>query len=404
MERNEAIEVIKRNYPHVTESGSQFETALRLLIPELKESEDERIRKRIIHALHGDVLEMSEIKEAVAWLEKQGEKGTNGNEREIPFSEQKTADKVEPKFRAGVWVVLTAGELSTTLQIVKVDTNKKLYWFNDNSYLPIVDEGCLRLWTIQDAKDGDVLVCPLPKGYNGGVQIFIFKSINSRDYVDDCIEYYCRVCEGVFYENENGPGYMGTTTSPLHPATKEQCDLLFAKMKEAGYEWNAEKKELKKIKQSPIDVRTTGYWYVEDVEQKPAVWSEEDENILNDCIKCVMVGSKSSAQNQGIINWLKLLKDRVQPQQGWSEEDKAHIDSLLKRLEGMCKPGATFTSTGFAISEDEDWLKYLIPQSTWKPSEEQMELLREVQQALLGKDCHNRFVNFMYELKRLSEE
>lgn len=43
------------------------------IFPELKESEDERIRQRIIHALHGDVLEMSEIKEAIAWLEKQGE-------------------------------------------------------------------------------------------------------------------------------------------------------------------------------------------------------------------------------------------------------------------------------------------------------------------------------------------
>ena len=30
------------------------------------------------------------------------------------------------------------------------------------------------------------------------------------------------------------------------PATKEQRDLLFAKMKEAGYEWDADKKELKK--------------------------------------------------------------------------------------------------------------------------------------------------------------
>lgn len=32
-----------------------------------------------------------------------------------------------------------------------------------------------------------------------------------------------------------------------YPATKEQRDLLFKKMKEAGYEWDAEKKELHKI-------------------------------------------------------------------------------------------------------------------------------------------------------------
>ena len=31
------------------------------------------------------------------------------------------------------------------------------------------------------------------------------------------------------------------------PATKEQRDTLFAEMKEVGYEWDAEKKQLRKI-------------------------------------------------------------------------------------------------------------------------------------------------------------
>ena len=53
-----------------------FDTVSQMMeyvFPKLKESEDEKIRQRIIHALHGDVLEMSEIKEAITWLEKQGE-------------------------------------------------------------------------------------------------------------------------------------------------------------------------------------------------------------------------------------------------------------------------------------------------------------------------------------------
>ena len=33
----------------------------------------------------------------------------------------------------------------------------------------------------------------------------------------------------------------------VYPATKEQCDTLFQKIKEAGYEWHANKKELKKM-------------------------------------------------------------------------------------------------------------------------------------------------------------
>ena len=57
----------------------------------------------------------------------------------------------------------------------------------------------------------------------------------------------------------------------------------------------------------------------------------------------------------------------------WSEEDQAHIDSILQRLEGMCQKGATFTRTRFAVSEDEDWLKSLRPQKQWKPTEDNID-------------------------------
>lgn len=48
------------------------------------------------------------------------------------------------------------------------------------------------------------------------------------------------------YEN-----YGFVSEMSLVPATKEQCDLLFQKMKEAGYEWDTEKKELKMIEHNP---------------------------------------------------------------------------------------------------------------------------------------------------------
>lgn len=52
-------------------------------------------------------------------------------------------------------------------------------------------------------------------------------------------------------------------------------------------------------------------------------------------------------------------KEAMYDKPKWSEEDEKHIDSLLERLEGMCKKGATFTKTRFAISQDMDWLKSL---------------------------------------------
>ena len=44
------------------------------------------------------------------------------------------------------------------------------------------------------------------------------------------------------------------------------------------------------------------------VEQKPTEW-KEDENILHDCIKCVERGTNNMDQEYGIISWLKSLKN-----------------------------------------------------------------------------------------------
>ena len=46
----------------------------------------------------------------------------------------------------------------------------------------------------------------------------------------------------------------------IKPATKEQRDLLFHKMKEAGYEWDALNKELKKIESKKLDAAEVVKW------------------------------------------------------------------------------------------------------------------------------------------------
>lgn len=51
----------------------------------------------------------------------------------------------------------------------------------------------------------------------------------------------------VIYKEDHKTGSW-LYVSHVHPATKEQRDLLFAKMREAGYEWDVDKKELRKIK------------------------------------------------------------------------------------------------------------------------------------------------------------
>lgn len=72
MERKEAIEVIKKNWPD--SNFTMLREALETLIPELAESEDEKIRKTLIdyfNTFSGGYYGELKIKDIIAWLEKQ---------------------------------------------------------------------------------------------------------------------------------------------------------------------------------------------------------------------------------------------------------------------------------------------------------------------------------------------
>jgi hypothetical protein len=120
-------------------------TLLETILPELKVSEDERIRKALIEMVHdttGDELWIDynvHKEEAIAWLEKQGE--------------QKPIDKVEPKFHEGEWV--TNGRYNKL--IVGINSDWSYYMFKDGTSKRIKDiDKEYHLWTIQDEKDGDI--------------------------------------------------------------------------------------------------------------------------------------------------------------------------------------------------------------------------------------------------------
>ena len=266
---NTALEGVKK----MIADGIVTQEAAEKYFPELKESEDDNTRKELID-FHKNAIEHLELQERtdneweigqhkkyLAWLEKQGETFTKKDVDDayvegMAFAkhelekqgEQKPDDKVEPKFHKGDFVVDKDGRIFQIERIEKDFSHityacslieNPIFWF---LYL----EREIRKWTIQDAKDGDVLVTPLPKECEAGVQIFLFKEINSRWYAKNCVEFYCRVCQGVF-KKPNETVFMGKASGTFYPATKEQRYVFFAKMREAGYEWDAKKLELKKI-------------------------------------------------------------------------------------------------------------------------------------------------------------
>ena len=148
------------------------------------------------------------------------------------YPEQKDfAPKVEPKFKVGDWIVFNGLTLYIN-EVVKGYYRTISKGGVINSYDWGIDNAA-RLWTIKEAKDGDILRL--------GDVIAIFKKYIGQE---ECI-CYCSFCEdgnGFEIPIENGEDNVYGCTNTT-PATQKERVLLFQKMKEAGYTWDFDKKE-----------------------------------------------------------------------------------------------------------------------------------------------------------------
>ena len=346
------------------------------VFPELKESEDERIRKEMIKGIsktrpNSPFLNTNITREAaIAWLEKQGE-------------QKPATDNAEQKFKVGDWIV----GANNVFKIISLNDKLNCYIAvtpsNEEVKIPYqFDNGqghmcSYHLWTIQDAKDGDILTCE--SGWT-----CIFKALNDNNI---SFSSYCFMdkngwfCETGSESHTLEKAFIKAYNGDIYPATKEQCDLLFQKMREAGYEWDTEKKELKKI------------------EQKPVEWSEEDERHLNSIIKRTIAYGDSSVYGliKDDIDWLKSIKERIQPKVEWSEEDKNRFNNLIFLVE--CSNENEPTKKGFINFINR--LKFIRPQRQWKPSDEQVKQLgwiaKQNKDNMIGKEL----VTLYNDLKKL---
>jgi len=109
------------------------------------------------------------------------------------------------------------------------------------------------------------------------------------------------------------------------------------------------------------------------VEQKPA-WSEEDERVIH----CLEYTVKHFYEDEDTINWccnwLKSLKDRVQPKQEWSEEDEKHLKGISLCLSSIDN-----------LEDPETWINWFknlkdrvqSKPKQWKPTEMQLTCLED---------------------------
>lgn len=165
-----------------------------------------------------------------------------------PIKEEKV-NKVEPKFKIGDWIVYNRTDNSREIMQIH-DIRDNRYYFTDNIHFSWSIKECdekSHLWTIQDAKDGDVLFQDLMSGktfiYNGiNPDMAILYSFIINNDGEDVLPYHIG-------EPNTGIGYVEENKNIIRPATKEQRSILFQKVHEAGYEWNDKRKKLRKINQ-----------------------------------------------------------------------------------------------------------------------------------------------------------
>ena len=192
------------------------------IFPELKEDDAERIIKNCIHFLELQKQHHAatfEIEECIAWLEKQC---------------KQLADKNKPKFDVGDWVVFIKSKSVYRVEKKENYEYTLRYILGGSMCLPFSNEELIREWTIEDAKDGDVLTT------SSGPFIY-----NGKRGGSSCPGCYCgintlgrfepRVCETHW------------TSKKVYPATQGQRNALMKTMNDAGYKWNAETKTLDKL-------------------------------------------------------------------------------------------------------------------------------------------------------------
>ena len=291
-------EALKKASAAHKDEDRHLKATLERIFPELKEDDDERIKKELIQWIDefpDTIWRDYYKKDIIDWIEKQGEQkkqvhfpkftfddilalqccmvtvknvqednelyeqlnlihnkmydaykiGKQGetspilsNSLNTGKNEQKTADKVEPKFKVGDWIISSV--LGTARIIGVNDSNEyQLEYIDSKQKFSSIDyvNYAYDKWTIQDAKDGDIIRL--------GTVTAIFKKYISQE---KCI-CYCSFCKDGGFEIpiENGEDNVYGCYNAT-PVTKEQCDSFMKVMNDAGYEWDIKKKELNKKK------------------------------------------------------------------------------------------------------------------------------------------------------------
>ena len=229
------------------------------------------------------------------------------------------------------------------------------------------------------------------------------------------------------YDDEQTAHTIRLTTTDIFPELKESED-------ESIRKWIKKELESKYVVGNTVNnvmADKALAWLEKQGEQKPKrivsaeakeamydkpAWSEEDESMLYGVMETeqymldVVNGIEKFDVGNGAIrkacteelNWLKFLKDRVQPQpkQEWSEEDRDFIEELISHFRNHIASCSVDSERykNYIIPK----LKSIRPQKQWKPTEEHLQgMRRAICKADKGSDAERDLKDLYEQLKAL---
>lgn len=345
-ENVKAIDVVKQ----MVADGQISQDVAENYFPELKKSEGERMWKLIKKYAHSNISDMALNADHItreqleSWLEKQ--------------SKQNLTNKIKPKFHGGEWVQIDRGNVIKILEVKKeIPCYKILNSYGSESIRKISDiDSIAHLWTIQDAKDGDVLFTSSTASH----ETFIFKSIDENGNAE-C--YFAYDSEDGFREGKYH--FIGSAIN-CKPATKEQYDTLMKVMTDRGYTFDFKKKELKKIEQKSLqwnisDYRTWQYIVADVLTKHDGIGQYLDNGFCKKIAKYMQE------------EWSKKLC--LIQHTDYSKEDEDTIKFLISHFcVSHCNRNFQFTDNKL-ITHDELLKKIRNLRPHWKPSKDQMDAL-----------------------------
>ena len=259
---NKYQEIFKKAKEEYQKADGISREILERIFPEFSESDDEKIRKAIIETVKAYGPKTANPKmfnNMLVWLEKQGPIFSDSEQRDpweyiekfkdlyghypsdadeigVIVSEMVRKRLNKPKFKIGDWITDNKG-----CPYFVVGLNGKDYLVDGGNVpacglgIDFIDDN-FHLWTIKDARRGDVLV-------NWNDSIFIFDEIK-----DETVKYLIAYNEtwDDRLKIPEGNSLSGWTLeqSGFKPATEEQRNILFREIRFTDYEWDG--KELKK--------------------------------------------------------------------------------------------------------------------------------------------------------------